>query len=103
MRTLIFSVVLAAFLFWPTAGSAGHLCRDYAVSAQNLGEIYAEAVAARGLSTSGSLTVLFRSESGETWTLLVVGPDGMTCAIAAGTDWESVDWVQPSEIIPQSF
>lgn len=57
---------------------AARLARGYDESPAALG------VAGRG----GGLVELFRSPHGETWTLLLVLPDGRACMIAAGEDWQ---------------
>jgi hypothetical protein len=42
-----------------------------------------------GMSTNGGLVELYTSENG-TWTLMLSQPDGVSCLIAAGENWESL-------------
>jgi len=48
-----------------------------------------------GVSTNGSLVELYTSENG-TWTLMLTRPDGVSCLIAAGQNWEAFDAVTPA-------
>ena len=41
-----------------------------------------------GMSTNGGLVELYTSDTG-TWTLMLTQPDGVSCLIAAGQNWES--------------
>ncbi|MDH5410826.1 MAG: hypothetical protein OEY16_05510 [Alphaproteobacteria bacterium] len=56
---------------------------------------YQEFNSAMGVSTNGSLVELYTSENG-TWTLMLTRPDGVSCLIAAGQNWEAFDAVTPA-------
>jgi hypothetical protein len=78
-----FTALLAA-----PASSAENICgkRDDIVSRLESG--YQEYNSAMGMSTNGGLVELYTSENG-TWTLMLSQPNGVSCLIAAGENWES--------------
>ena len=51
---------------------------------------YAETPAFIGLARTGVIVEVFTSEKGETWTIVVTRPDGMSQVVAAGKLWEKV-------------
>ena len=53
------------------------------------GDRWREAVAEAGVTNGGGLMELWVSEN--TWTLVVSGPDGQSCIIAAGEGWRDVE------------
>jgi hypothetical protein len=90
MKRFIFAMFAASFtasLAMPAAGEED-VCgkRDDIVSRLESG--YQEFNSAMGMSTNGSLIELFTSDKG-TWTLMLTQPDGVSCLIAAGQNWES--------------
>lgn len=50
---------------------------------------YQERQSAIGMTSGGSLVELFVSQEG-TWTFVHTNPEGVTCLLAAGEDWELV-------------
>lgn len=90
MKLFVFALVAASFaagLATPAAGEE-NVCgkRDEIVSRLENG--YQEFNSAMGMSTNGGLVELFTSKNG-TWTLMLTQPDGISCLIAAGENWES--------------
>ena len=51
---------------------------------KHLSAKYHEAPAAVGLADNGSLLEVFASKSGETWTVTVTMPNGVSCMVATG-------------------
>lgn len=49
---------------------------------------FKEAPIAVGLTDAGMLLEVFSSKQGETWTVAVTTPTGMTCLMATGQDWQ---------------
>lgn len=58
---------------------------------------YSEAPIALGVANNGGLVELLTTQSGTTWTLIITLPNGMTCLLAAGEDWEAVPVAQFGE------
>ena len=90
MKRFIFALIGASFtaLLAAPASSAESVCgnRDDIVSRLENG--YQEFNSAMGMSTNGGLVELYTSDKG-TWTLMLTQPDGISCLIAAGQNWES--------------
>jgi hypothetical protein len=63
-------------------------CAPIDVATQKLKAAWGEELIGRGLMPSGSVLAFFTDPVGDSWTALVVFPDGMTCVAAAGTGWE---------------
>lgn len=84
---------LAAFLLLATpafAGQHGGPTCDirHRVMAQ-LEHKYFEKPVALGLANNGSVIEVLTTKDGRTWTIVITLPNGMTCLVAAGEDWES--------------
>lgn len=85
--------LLAVGFLAPMSASAqqnGPTCGPREVLVRFLAENFSETRIGMGLSTLGALVELFGSKAG-TWTILVTGPDGPTCSVAAGNSWNKFD------------
>jgi len=51
---------------------------------------YSEAPVAVGLANSGVLVEVLSSDKGATWTIIVSQPNGTSCLVAAGKEWQGV-------------
>ncbi len=51
---------------------------------------YDEEPIAMGLATNGSLVEVLASSAGGSFTIVYTTPDGLTCMVAAGSNWETV-------------
>ena len=71
------------------AASAQTLCGERQSFLSHLGKNYHEATTAMGLTSSGKVIEVLTSDKG-TWTIIVTNPDGRSCLIAAGEEWEAV-------------
>ncbi len=49
---------------------------------------FKETPIAVGLTDAGMLLEVFSSKRGETWTVAVTTPTGLTCLMATGQDWQ---------------
>ncbi len=56
---------------------------------KQLGDAYAEAPVAIGLTGNGSVIELFTTGDGSTWTIVITSPDGLSRVVAAGENWMS--------------
>lgn len=64
-----------------------------------LSKDHKEAIVGFGIASSERAIVsFFRSESGDTWTILMRVPTGETCLLTSGSSWRSVPW--QAESIP---
>ena len=88
MRTLI-TLFIAAFLaaFAAMPSHAQGSCAPRADLARVLSQQHSEAPVALGLASNGNLMEVFASKLGETWTLVMSMPNGISCVVAAGESW----------------
>lgn len=75
--------------FLATAAEAQPVCGAHRLVTENLKESYAEAPVSMGVTAGGGIIEVFASAEG-TWTLVITQPNGLSCLIAAGQDWENL-------------
>ncbi len=83
-----FVLTLAAILFAPAA-AAKPVCGSHQSVSEKLKKSYTEAPISMGVTSAGAIVEVFASPKGS-WTLVVTRPNGMSCLIAAGQDWETL-------------
>jgi hypothetical protein len=79
---------LLLLAFPAQAAPPGMVCGAENEIAAALRAGHMEEEAGHGISGTGSLWQLFTTRKGETWTLLLTEPGGLSCLIGAGTGWE---------------
>lgn len=91
-RNLAFGLVLSVIGLATTASAqtAPATCAERSQALSHLQTKYSETPVAIGLASNGSIVEVTSSGAGETWSILVTMPNGMTCLIASGEDWEKV-------------
>lgn len=65
------------------------VCDDRMTIVSSLSDDYQETRNSIGLANSGSVVEVFSSIDGS-WSMIVTRPDGISCLIAAGRNWESL-------------
>ena len=78
----------------PVLESLGCAQRDGLIAA--LLDRFGEGSLGLGVSDSGSVVEVFRSERTGTWSLLLTLPDGRTCLLAAGGMWVTTPTGDPA-------
>jgi hypothetical protein len=95
-RTLFaLSLGLAGLILLPLPVHAAMQCAPHDTVATHLATSFGEARRSMGLAQDNTVMELYAAESG-TWTLTVTLPNGMTCLVAAGTSFETVDAPLPA-------
>jgi hypothetical protein len=84
------ALLLLASLSTPAWGQQGPACVKRADLAKHLESKYQEAPSAVGLSDNGSLLEVFSSADGSTWTVTVTMPNGISCMVATGQQWQDI-------------
>ena len=56
----------------------------------HLAQKYNEATVAVGVTNGGGLVEVLSSGDGQTWTIVVSSPNGVTCLLATGEGWRPV-------------
>jgi hypothetical protein len=55
---------------------------------KQLSQSFSEAPTAIGVTSTGELLQVLASADKSTWTIVVSRPDGLSCIVAAGADWQ---------------
>lgn len=72
------------------SASADRNCSSRANVLKQLSSKYSESPTAIGLAKNGGVVEVLTSTEGGTWTIIVTMPDGTSCMVAAGQDWETL-------------
>ncbi len=96
MKTKIWisGMLLAVLACGPTSGAAQvvpQLCGERSEIIGNLAERYEESQIAVGVTDAGGLVEVLSSRDGETWTIIVSVPNGMSCLLAVGQGWRAIE------------
>ncbi len=89
LRSIVFCFGVALIGLQAEPASAQQVCGERAKLMTQLGEKYAEAPVAMGLTSAGAVIEVLTSSLG-TWTFLVTYPTGQTCMVASGKSWETL-------------
>ncbi len=65
-------------------------CTDRAGAVATLQDDYSEQGRGMGITRGGGVLELWASDGGETWTMLLNLPDGVSCLVLAGEAWQQV-------------
>ncbi len=87
MRPLALIGLLIAF---PAFAAAPVACNKRDVVLKHLASKYSEQPVAIGVANNGGIIEVLTSGNGSTWTIIVSLPDGTSCLLAAGENWESL-------------
>ena len=87
-RLTVIAMALSAIA--PNALAQPLSCTDRTEFVHHLAKTYGEKRVGIGLADNGNLVEILSSISGQSWTLIMTTPDGVSCRIAAGNDWEQV-------------
>jgi hypothetical protein len=90
------AALIAAPALAQTAGP-GPACVKRADLIKHLEAKYHEAPAAVGIADNGALLEVFASKSGETWTVTVTMPNGISCMVATGQNWQDLPRVAQAD------
>jgi hypothetical protein len=88
------AVTLAAAAVFLSNGAAGQtqICDQRKTVIGHLSEKYREAPVAMGVTNSGEVIEILTADDGDTWTIIVSKPDGMSCLVAAGEGWRAKEF-----------
>ena len=84
--------MLLALLVLPLSlpAKAQNLCNARDQVLTHFDSKYSEAPVAMGLANNGGVIEVLSSGSGNTWTIIITMPNGVTCLLATGESWESL-------------
>ena len=70
------------------ADQAPTACGPHADVIKALGSKFHETQSATALTSAGTLLEVLTADDGATWTIIVSRPDGLSCVVAAGQNWQ---------------
>lgn len=85
-----FIVVFLTLIFTSLPAAAQSICAQRADILDKLSNQYSETPTSMGLASNGSILEVFTSPTGNTWTIIVTTPDGVSCLMASGEDWDAM-------------
>lgn len=65
-------------------------CAERTAILKHLAEKYTETPVALGLANNGGVLETLVSKGGDSWTIIITMPNGATCMVAAGENWEKI-------------
>lgn len=71
-----------------------NICTDRSEVLGHLATKYSEAPVAMGLANNGGVIEVLASGTGNSWTIIITMPNGVSCMLAAGESWESLPVVK---------
>lgn len=87
MKYLV-ALFISAVLFIPTLTVAQTLCGMREDVVKNLEKTYKEKSVSLGLASNGAVIEVLASKEGITFTIILTRPNGLSCIMAAGENWE---------------
>jgi hypothetical protein len=63
-------------------------CGPHTEVIKALGDKFHETQSATALTSTGTLLEVLTASDGSTWTIIVSRPDGLSCVVAAGQNWQ---------------
>lgn len=98
-RVVVASVVAALMFAVPVAALAqsNPPCAKRAELLKHLERKFKETPVAIGVTSNGVLLEVLAAAHGETWTVILSHPNGVSCLVAAGEDWESLPQIAARE------
>lgn len=85
----LIAAMFLALLWVAQPGHAFGMCGKRADFIRALNDKYSESAKALAIAGQVNLVEVFASKAG-TWTILVTTPEGRTCIIAAGNNWQDL-------------
>ncbi|NQU55934.1 MAG: hypothetical protein HQ513_01785 [Rhodospirillales bacterium] len=98
MKKMLATAILLSFLpfgvaFTPVDATAQVVCVERVKFIERLRQLYAERPVSSGLNFNGVMVEVFASEGGH-FTILATRPDGVSCLIASGKDWQEMPFLK---------
>ena len=93
IRTLLTAAVATLALVTVSSSDveAQMLCKERSEVLAQLGIGYKEAPTAMGLASNGTIIEVLTSPDGKTWTIIITQPNGVSCVMATGESWETLE------------
>lgn len=90
-------VIAASVVAAVPAAAQTQACSSRMEVLKHLSSEYSEAPVAMGLANNGGVVEILSSKAGQSWTIILTLPNGVSCLIAAGENWEAIPAVALGE------
>ena len=92
-------LALCVFMWLPgqAYGQSIGDCTAHEQALESLAQRYNEHVMGRATIFNGNRLEVLTSPHGETWSVLVIRPDGIACLVSAGDDWRTIPLPIPGQ------
>ena len=87
-KSLLLGAVIAIY---STTAFAQSQCNDRDSVIALLSSKYKEQPVALGVTNTGGLVEVLSTDQGDTWTIIVTTPQGLSCLVAAGEGWHALE------------
>ncbi len=84
-------VLGAAFVLASSSAFAAPQCNSRGKVLELLSKKYSEAPVAVGVTNNGGLFEVISTGDGNTWSMIITSPQGMSCLVAAGEGWRLIE------------
>jgi hypothetical protein len=88
-------IATGAHIATAAPGFAQVPCLPHQQLVEMLDARYSEHRIGAGLENGGAMFEVFATADGSTWTMVVTTPNGASCVIAVGMEWQSPETEQP--------
>ena len=89
-RNVTLIAAAASFFAVAPAFAQSAACSSRDEVLKQLSAEYSEAPIAMGIASNGGVVEFLSAPAGQSWTIILTLPNGLSCLIAAGESWESV-------------
>ena len=89
-KTFVLGAALAS-VSTATAAAASNQCNTRDQVLDLLASKYKDAPVAAGVTNTGGLVEVLSTGKGDTWTIIITTPKGMSCLVAAGEAWRDFE------------
>ncbi|MBK18414.1 MAG: hypothetical protein CMM52_06210 [Rhodospirillaceae bacterium] len=90
LRTALVTVAIASLGVFSPASAQQPMCTDRTQVIAQLSQQYSEAPVAMGVANNGGVLEILSSSAGKSWTIILTMPNGVSCMLAAGENWEAL-------------
>ena len=90
MKTFFAILVFIAVMFVFSNAKSQQVCAERTSITKQLSKKYSEKPVALGIAHNGGVVEVWSSLSGNSWTILITMPDGLTCMVTSGESWETL-------------
>ncbi len=87
--TAILGALLIGWSAFLPSAQAQSICGERRALVATLEKTYSETPVSVGLASNGAIIEIFASPTG-TFTIILTQPNGLTCVMAAGENWEDL-------------